>query len=80
MHTSLTTLLRLLPTPKTPSPPKKTIFQDLRSISLQVATAVALAALEGGLAQKQGLPQDKEGMEALVAAAMWSPEAAEGGN
>lgn len=56
-----------------PPPILPPTLQDLRSISLRVATAVALAAVEGGLAQKEGLPQDEEGMEEVVAAAMWSP-------
>jgi hypothetical protein len=49
------------------------LLQELRSISLEVATAVALAAKEAGVAEKTGLPGDKPGMREFIMQAMWAP-------
>ena len=49
------------------------VIQDLREISVEVATAVALAAQKGGVAEKSGLPADQASMREFVRQAMWAP-------
>jgi malic enzyme len=47
---------------------------ELRQVSLFVAARVAKAAIEAGVATREGLPTDLEGLEKLAAAEAYLPE------
>ncbi|KAL2842259.1 hypothetical protein BJX68DRAFT_278400 [Aspergillus pseudodeflectus] len=57
-----------------PNKPLLPDVEDVRELSLNVAKAVIQTAVEEGLAQEEGIPEDEEDLEEWIRVQMWEAE------
>lgn len=67
-------LARQAPALKNPEKPLLPGVEEVREISVDIATAVIKAAIEEGLAQEEGIPTDDGDLEDWIRVQMWEPK------
>lgn len=61
------------PALRDPNEPLLPDVEDVREISVHIAKAVIQTAVEEGLAQEKGIPEDDKDLEEWIREQMWDP-------